>query len=1371
MRNFFPWWVLLCLIPTLLSGCAPRSTALPVSQAPPLATSAPQLPTSEISPKASALLGIFARNLRFESLSLEQGLSQSVVVDILQDQQGFLWFATQDGLNRYDGYEFRIFKFDRDDPFSLSDNFITSLDIDSAGCLWIGTSNGLNRFDPAKGQFERFYHDPTQPASLSDSNITSLVVGRDGLVWVGTTLGGINQINPETGAITRYRSIDGDPDSLSANSILNLLEDQNGDIWAAINGGGLDRLDRQSGRFAHYTNDLRNPHSLSDNAILSMYQDRRGQLWFGSYSAGLNRYIPESDNFIRYQHDPADPDSLSNDVIQSIFEDEQGRFWVGTNGGGLNLLDRDSDQFTHYRRDPVDPYSLSNDQVFAIYQDRSGILWFGTFGGGIAMHDPRKDKFLRIQSAPNQTNGLSSNLTWAIIQDDQGRLWVGTHGGGLNRFDPSSGGWKNYHSGNSGLNNDIVYYIYIAQDGQFWLGTNNGLARFDPDREEFETYSPGYVVLNILENPPGQIWFTAAGFGLVRLDHQTLQAQFFQNQPDNPDSLASNSIMALHQAPQGNFWVGSVGGGLNLFDPITGKVTRYEVISSDTILCIHPTVGGSLWLGTTTGLKWFDPQTGDLQVWGEKDGLPNNTVYGILEDESGRLWLSTNRGLSRFDPLNKIFRNYSPSDGLQSVEFNQMSYYQNADGVMFFGGVNGINLFHPTLVQDNPFISPVVITDFKLFNQPVPVAPDSPLRQPIEVTQEIHLDYTDDFFEFEFAALHYSSPLVNQYAYRMDNLDENWNYVGNRRFASYTNVPPGEYVFRVKASNSDGVWNEQGVALRIFIPPPFWQTTWFRLLAIVGLFSAVFGIAWLRVRSIEIQRQRLEMLVDERTQQLRQAILDLEQSKEAAESANRAKSAFLANMSHEFRTPLNAILGFTQVMKRDQGIQPAQHESLAIIQRSSEHLLGLINDVLDMSKIEAGRAGLKNINFDLYRLLDGLEEMFALRAADKGLTLTLHCSRDVPPLICADEGKLRQVLMNLLGNAVKFTQQGQVILRVDRVAPGQQSESLEQARISFVIQDTGPGISPDELQTIFIPFVQTAAGKKSQEGTGLGLSISQQFVNLMGGEIGVESVVGHGSTFSFDIPVTVVDPDELELPQPTRQVIGLAPGQPTFRLLVVDDQEVNRRLLVRIFTPLGFEVREAANGQEAIDIWENWQPHLIWMDMRMPVLDGYEATRRIKASTRGQATIIVALTASGLEEEKSVILSEGCDDYMRKPFLERDLFAVLERHLGVRFVYQSIDRDASAVLAHSSPDARSIIEADFLDKLASSSPGWLDELERAATLGDVKALEHFAAQASASDPDLANGLASLAQRFDYDGLLDLIKRSRKDEHDESQSTH
>lgn len=519
--------------------------------------------------------------------------------------------------------------------------------------------------------------------------------------------------------------------------------------------------------------------------------------------------------------------------------------------------------------------------------------------------------------------------------------------------------------------------------------------------------------------------------------------------------------------------------------------------------------------------------------------------------------------------------------------------------------------------------------------------------------------------------------------------------------------------------------------------------------------------ALLSAEIIEINGQTCVLAVSQDITERKQVELALQQAKEEAEVANKAKSEFLANMSHELRTPLNAILGFSQLMNRSGSLNPEQQENLSIITRSGEHLLTLINQVLDLSKIEAGHITLNEQSFDFYSLLDDLEDMFCLRAADKHLQLLFERSPDVPQYVQSDEIKLRQILINLLNNAIKFTQEGGVTLRVavgkEQIYSNRQDTCLtdrrdafftQQITIIFEVEDTGVGISPEELDNLFEAFFQSKSGKASQEGTGLGLAIARQFVKLMGGEITVNSQVGHGSIFKFNIQVSIVDTADIQIKPQTRRVIALEPNQPYYRILIVDDRWENRHLLLKLLHSFGFELKEASNGVEAIEVWENWHPHLIWMDMRMPVMNGYEATQQIKATTKGQATAIIALTASSLEEERAVILSSGCDDFVRKPFREADIFETMSKHLGVRYIY-----DEPTELLSKKAGKQNALTTSALAILPTEL---LDNLKEAATCLDMDKVERIIEEIRTHNSTLADGLATLSSEFKYDEILNLI---------------
>ncbi|MDJ1182966.1 ATP-binding protein [Roseofilum casamattae] len=483
----------------------------------------------------------------------------------------------------------------------------------------------------------------------------------------------------------------------------------------------------------------------------------------------------------------------------------------------------------------------------------------------------------------------------------------------------------------------------------------------------------------------------------------------------------------------------------------------------------------------------------------------------------------------------------------------------------------------------------------------------------------------------------------------------------------------------------------------------------------------------------------LEQRVSERTAELAVA-------KEKAEVANQAKSTFIANMSHELRSPLNAILGFAQIMTRSQTLPSEHQEKVSIINRSGEHLLTLINNVLDLSKIEAGRITLNEKNFDLHRLLDDLHDMFQLKANDKGLQLLLEPAENLPRYIRTDEVKLRQILINLINNALKFTEQGGISLRATHPSPVTNNQQL--ITLYFEVEDTGMGIAPEELDKLFEAFTQTASGKQAQEGTGLGLSISRKFAQLMGGEMRATSRVGEGAVFSFEIQCQPVEATEVEALNPQRQIIALQPGQPRYRLLIVDDKPVNRQILIHLLNPLGFELKEAGNGREAVEIWEQWEPHLIWMDMKMPVMDGFEATKTIKATTKGQATVVVALTASVLEEEKAVVLSAGCDDFLRKPFRDEQIFTALERHLGVRYIYEK-----SVPSSKNKVREKEILTAENLQTL---SPELQRQLRQAVSSSSKPEIAAVVAAIAEKNPALSEAIATCLHNFEYEKLLHLI---------------
>ncbi|RME77866.1 MAG: histidine kinase [Chloroflexi bacterium] len=822
-------------------------------------------------------------HMRFDHLTVEDGLSHGTVFSIVQDRAGFLWFGTPAGLNRYDGYTITVYRSDPQNPASLSNDNAGNLFIDREGILWIGTwGGGLNRLDPATGQFTAYLHDPADPTSLSNDRVQTIFEDRQGNLWVGTAGGGLNKMDRENGTFTVYRHNPADPTSLSNDRIWRIVQAPDDTLWIATS-EGLNHFNPQTETFTRYYHDPQNPNSPGHSLIRTLFLDRTGQLWIGT-EAGLDRLDLQSETFTHYRHNPADPTSLNDNIINAIYEDRNGNLWIGTRRGGLSLFNRQTEAFTSFEHNPYISNSLSHNDVRWIMEDRSGVLWIGTRGGGVNRLIPTAQQFDFIGYTPNSTgDGLNNSEVRAIYQAPDGILWIGTKGGGLNRYQPVYSRFTYYTAQNAGLTSNDVYAILPAAGGRLWLGlSGGGLNLFDPQAGKViaayrhQPDNPNSLSsddINSLHlDRQGYLWIGTKGGGLNRLDPQTGQFTRYQANLADPHSLGNNDVYGLYEDEAGYLWVCTYGGGLNRLDPQTGQFTRFTFdpnqpasLSNNDVYSIVPDPKDSriLWIGTGNGgLNRLDRTTGEFTRYGEAEGLPSPVVYGILPDRRGNLWLSTGKGLTRFSPSTGQFVTYDSSDGLERVIFVEGAYHQSQDGKLFFGGTNGLIHFLPDDIQDNTVPPPVVITRLTRPGQAAVHFTLADLQRPLV------LSYRDDVLTFEFAALDYTNPAKNRYAYMLEGFDRDWVDAGNRRFATYTNLDPGEYTLRVKAANNSGVWNESGVSLKLVIQPPFWETWWFRL-AVAGIGIAVgVGIYHLRMRSITAQQERLKRLVAERTAEL-----------------------------------------------------------------------------------------------------------------------------------------------------------------------------------------------------------------------------------------------------------------------------------------------------------------------------------------------------------------------------------------------------------------------------------------------------------------------------------------------------------------------
>jgi diguanylate cyclase (GGDEF)-like protein len=830
---------------------------------------------------------------RFDRLMVEDGLSQGSANCIAQDAAGFIWFGTQDGLNRYDGYEFTVFRHDPERPGSLAHNFVWDLLVDADGSLWVATNGGgLDRMDPDTGEFAHLTHDASDPASLPNDRVRALQRGTEGQIWVGTD-SGVAHFDPATGRFHRLVLDPGGREGAPAERVTALLVDRGGALWVGTDGSGLARFEPRTGALTRYRTEASNPVSLSSDRVRSLLEGPDGALWVGTYDGGLNRLDPATGRFRR--NHAADGTGLAHDRVRSLLNGSDGSVWVGTDGG-LNRIKPDAAVMVHYRHEASDPHSLANNRVLSLFQDAGGVVWVAT-QGGVSRWNPDATWFEHIRQSASDPSGLGNSVVNAIGEGPDGRLWIGTFGG-LSVLDRESGEHHLYRSDpsdRSSISDDRVMALRWTRDGSLWVGTfGGGLNRFDPTTGRFtrfrsEASDPRTLgsdgVTSIHEDADGRLWVGCYGGGLNLLDRATGRVTRFRAEAANSEALGDDRVMTIAGDRSGALWIGTDGGGLHRFDPHRGTFQRFVSepggLTADSVWSILEGKDGTLWLGTQGGglLRWTpeDLAAGRyrLRAYGERSGLPNAFVYGILEDEGGNLWLSTNRGLSRFDPESETFRNFGLAAGLQGLEFNFGAYSRASSGEMFFGGSNGLNAFHPSKVRVNDYVPPVRLTGILGVEGPMP------LSVPPWRLDRLTLGHRDRVVAFEFAALDYTAPLRTRYAYRLDGFDDDWIELGTTRRATYTNLPAGEYTLRVRTARSDGSWNEAGFVLPLTIDPPPWATGWawslYVLLGAAGLLGLV-RLQTLRERRREEDRLRLEEQVRIRTAELAEANAQLREA-------------------------------------------------------------------------------------------------------------------------------------------------------------------------------------------------------------------------------------------------------------------------------------------------------------------------------------------------------------------------------------------------------------------------------------------------------------------------------------------------------------
>jgi len=1186
------------------------------------------------------------RPLRFVTHGIKQGLSEATVRCVVEDPDGFMWLGTSDGLNRFDGYDFVIYRNRLADPTSLSHNATTCLLVDRTRTLWVGTNHGLNRYDRERDAFVQYRSAATDPATLSNDLITALHEDTHGNLWVGT-FWGLNRYDRERDRFIRYSLAGPDADLAQGGPhVMALLSDSRGNLWVGTATDRLSRFDPQTQSFV----------SVLEGDIRAICEDRDQTLWVGTQE-GLWHFDPATGRLARYTHDPDDPGSLSSNHVDVICEDTRGDLWIGTDGGGLNRLDRGTSRFHAYRHRQHDPSSLGSDVVRTIFEDSRGDLWIGLYTGGVSYHNRHSESFAHYAHIPEEPNSLGHNTVLSLLEDPSGVLWVGTEGG-LDRFDRATGQVTHYRHDPANpqtLGANAVLCIYRDARNRLWLGTwAGGLNRWNDAEQTFTRHQPragdphsisSPHVWGITEDSEGLLWLATFG-GLNRFDPETERFTRYQHHPNDPASLAHSITRHVLRDRQHRLWVATED-GLSRLDLTRGTFENFRhdpgnpaSLTDSAITTLFEDSRGQLWIGTKTGgLNQFDPDRGTARSYRRQDGLPSDYINAILEDAGGFLWISTYGGISRFDPATGTVRNYDESDGLLASQYTRNAAWQNRHGELFFGGQNGFSAFFPDRIDDAAPPPRVVLTDFLVFNRSVDHRkPGSPLTRSISTATEIRLRHNHSVITFAYAALNFRSPGRNRYAYRLEPFDKEWNEVGSERRATYTNLDPGQYDFRVKA-NSGGLWNDDALSIRVLIQPPLWATWWFRSSGLALLALLLVSLHLLRTRTVRAHNRALQAEISERKRAEAEKARLEDQLRQAQKM--EAVGRLAGGIAHDFNNILTAISGYSDMVLAELRPEHPLHADVVEIQQAAKRAASLTSQLLAFSRRQLIRPRV----LDLGQVVS-LSEPMLRRLIGEHIAMQLRFDPDLWK-IKSDPGQIDQILVNLAVNSRDAMRDGGHLTievrnaNIDEAFCKAHPEGVPGEYVMLSVSDDGSGIDSDALQHLFEPFFTT---KPQGKGTGLGLSTVYGIVKQNRGFVNVYSEVGLGSTFKVYFPRTreTAEPASPPAPRPT------VPSRET--ILLVEDEDTVRRLAKRLLERQGYTVLEAAGGQAACRLADEWGAdfHLLLTDVVMPGMSGRELHRTLAAKRPGLRVLFM----SGYTDDAIAhhgVLKEGTS-LLQKPF-------------------------------------------------------------------------------------------------------------------------
>lgn len=1251
---------------------------------------------------STSLHEYFPQSILFNGFLVKDGLSNDDVNCLLEDKLGFMWFGTEDGLNRFDGYTFHVYRNNPDDKNSISSNSIWSLFEDSEGYIWIGTKSGeLNRYDP---YFDTFTSWKIDSDNINENSITAIYKDSKDEIWIGSYRNGFYNFNIKTGKLKNWNNNPTDQKSISNNFITSIHKDKSGSIWISTY-NGLNKFIQSSDEsyFSRIFSES-NAYSLSNNLIWSLSSSiYNSNVLLICTANGLTEYNTVSGNFKQYNFLDR-PDLQFSNSISSVIEDSvngEKILWLGSYAGviRMNLKYGNSER---YLVDDLKSNGLVSNQINKVYKDRSGVIWFAA-EDGLNYYSLKSAKFNHMLSLIRSydLSSLNAKNIKAITESNDGNIWFGELSGlhYLNNTDVSKSTKK--ISGSKGLN---IWSLESGNNDDIWIGTyGQGLKQLDIksgniknwkiESPTFKTSAFDFIKALFLDKQ-NNLWMGFWGGGTARLNLSTYKYKIWRNDPNITNSLSYNDVWAIHQDKFSRIWIGTNGGGINLFDDNEGGIFHRLVdddneerkLSSISVNCIvESSVSDDdetiLWLGTASGLIKLKLNNKihvnnsiecikEIKFYTIRDGLLNNTVKSILVDDNHNLWLGTNAGLTFFNIKENTFTNFNESDGLTGSEINLNCALKTKNNLMFFGSSEGVNIFNPTLIKNSTYKPQIVITGFQIFNKNITAGLNSPIKKNIMFAKEISLSHIQNVFSFQFSALDFNSPSTISYAYMMEGFDKDWIYSGSRRFVTYTNLNAGDYRFKVKATNSDGVWIDNETSIAIVISPPWWRTIWAYL-----IYLLVIAIGLIFIRKMELNRTRL-----------RNALRIRELEAEKLRDIEKIKSRFFTNLSHEFRTPLMLIKGPVEQLLNGNKINQA--EQINLIKRNSEKLQNLIDQLLELSQLEASSIELKARKENIVSIVRGIFFSFSELADRKKIKLSFKTVND-EILTWVDRDKFEKILNNLLSNAFKFTGENGTI-EIDIV-----NTTINYINYTTVmVKDSGIGIPDEKVDKIFDRFFQVDdSSKRAYSGSGIGLSLVKELVDLHKWKIFVHSKEGTGTEFILQIPLnenylsesqkiidsdnslkkindemnslpTIDESDDINSEQESKTNKFNSERKISTILIVEDSEDV--RIYLQDILKQDYKLLIAENGEKGLVEALDKLPDLIISDVMMPIMDGIEFCRKIKSDWKTSHIPVILLTAKASTESKIEGLETGADDYVTKPFSFRELSIRIKNLLDQR---------------------------------------------------------------------------------------------------------